>query len=95
MRTKACLILNEMFCCFEDIAFASGTGGLRFNFWAREIGHNVAKGSPRRLHFFKETVLPTGTMTRRWARQLVKLFGVFWFDKILLHNTIAVELISE
>ena len=36
-------------------AFFSGVGGLRFNFLAGQIGHNVAYGSRLLQHFFERS----------------------------------------
>ena len=35
-------------------AFASGSGGLKFNFLARQIGRRAANNSPPLRHFFSE-----------------------------------------
>ena len=47
----------------------SGAGGLRFNYRAGIIGHNVANDSPPLGHFFKRSCVGRVAMTQSWAWQ--------------------------
>ena len=41
----------------EHNEFVSEAGGLRFKFWAGQIGHSVANGLPLLRHFFERSCI--------------------------------------